>query len=155
MVNSLIRVSNSEPYVFLRHHLQTSKTPSWMPFCRSHTPCIPVSMLVLGFKAGVMMNLHVEDGVSERAQQWNGDTKGSQIIYAECYTRSSSTRRSMRSSGPWRSRTIAQHLYGDLTKFTHDIWEKPFMSFETTSSCQRGEIQVFFEIQVIFLKVKL
>ena len=34
----------------------------------SHTPCTPVSMLVLGFNAGGMMNLHVEDGVSERTQ---------------------------------------------------------------------------------------
>ena len=42
-------------------------------------------MLVLGFKAGGMMNLHVEDGVSERAQHWNGDTKGYQIIYAEYF----------------------------------------------------------------------
>ena len=33
-----------------------------------HTPCIPVSMLVLAFKAGGMMNLHVEDGVSECTQ---------------------------------------------------------------------------------------
>ena len=40
-------------------------------------------MLVLGFKAGGMMNLHVEDGVSEHAQHWNGDTKGYQIIYAK------------------------------------------------------------------------
>ena len=37
-------------------------------FSVSHTPCIPVSMLVLDFEAGGMMNLHVEDGVSERAQ---------------------------------------------------------------------------------------
>ena len=34
----------------------------------SHTPCIPVSMSVSGFKAGGMMNLHAEDGVSERTQ---------------------------------------------------------------------------------------
>ena len=42
-------------------------------------------MLVLGFKAGGMKNLHVEDGVSERAQHWNGDTKGYQRIYAEYF----------------------------------------------------------------------
>ena len=34
----------------------------------SHTPCIPVSMLDLGFKAGWVMNLYVENGVSEHAQ---------------------------------------------------------------------------------------
>ena len=33
-----------------------------------HTPCIRVSMLVLGCKAGGMMNLDVADGVSERTQ---------------------------------------------------------------------------------------
>ena len=32
-----------------------------------HTPHIPVSMLALGFEVGGVMNLHVEDGVSERA----------------------------------------------------------------------------------------
>ena len=32
------------------------------------TPCIPVSMLALGFEAGGVMNLHVEDCVSERTQ---------------------------------------------------------------------------------------
>ena len=37
-------------------------------FSVSHTLCIPVSMLVLGYKARGMMNLHVEDGVSELAQ---------------------------------------------------------------------------------------
>ena len=47
------------------------------------TPFIPVSMLVLGFKAGGVISLHVEDGASERAQHWNGDTKGHSIIYAE------------------------------------------------------------------------
>ena len=31
------------------------------------------------------MNLRVEDGVSERAQHWNGDTKGIPIIYAEYF----------------------------------------------------------------------
>ena len=31
------------------------------------------------------MNLHVEDGVSERAQHRNGDTKGISIIYAEYF----------------------------------------------------------------------
>ena len=33
-----------------------------------HTPCIPVSMLALDFAAGGVMNIHVEDGVSERTQ---------------------------------------------------------------------------------------
>ena len=33
-----------------------------------HTPCIPVSMSALSFKAGGVMNLLVEDGVSERTQ---------------------------------------------------------------------------------------
>ena len=33
-----------------------------------HTPCIPVSMLALDFAAGGVMNIHVEDGVSERIQ---------------------------------------------------------------------------------------
>jgi len=32
----------------------------------SHTPRIPVSMLVLGFAAGGMMKVNVEDGVSKR-----------------------------------------------------------------------------------------
>ena len=31
-----------------------------------HTPRIPVSMSALGFKAGGVMSLHVEDGVSDR-----------------------------------------------------------------------------------------
>ena len=48
-----------------------------------HTPCIPVSMLALGFTAGGAMSLRVEDGVSERIQHWNGDTKGHSITYAE------------------------------------------------------------------------
>ena len=50
-----------------------------------HTPCIPVSMSDFIFWAGGVMNLHVEDGVSERAQHWNGDTKGHAIIYAEYF----------------------------------------------------------------------
>ena len=33
-----------------------------------HTPCIPVSMLALDLTAGGVMNIHVEDGVLERAQ---------------------------------------------------------------------------------------
>ena len=48
-----------------------------------HTPCSPVSMLALEFAAGGVMNIHVGDGVSERSQHWNGDTKGYPIIYAE------------------------------------------------------------------------
>ena len=34
----------------------------------SHTLCIPVSMSALYFAVGGVMNLHVEDGVSERTQ---------------------------------------------------------------------------------------
>ena len=38
-----------------------------------HTPCIPVSMLALWYKAGGMMNLRVEDGVSETTRTpWEG-----------------------------------------------------------------------------------
>ena len=33
-------------------------------------------MLALGFKAGGVMNLYVEDDVSERTQHRNGDAKG-------------------------------------------------------------------------------
>ena len=33
-----------------------------------HAPCIPVSMLALDFAAGGLMNIHLEDGVSERTQ---------------------------------------------------------------------------------------
>ena len=50
-----------------------------------HAPWIPVSMLALSFTAGGVMNLHVEDGVSERTRHWNGDTKGHSIIYAEYF----------------------------------------------------------------------
>ena len=48
----------------------------------THAPCIPVSMLALDLTAGGVMNRRVEDGVLERTQHWNGDTKGYPIIYA-------------------------------------------------------------------------
>ena len=52
----------------VKQHPQRQAETILHRFSVSHTPCIPVSMLALGFKAGGMMNLHVEDGVSERAQ---------------------------------------------------------------------------------------
>ena len=52
----------------IKQHPQRQAETILHRFSVSHSPCIPISMLHLGFKAGEVLDLHVEDGVSERAQ---------------------------------------------------------------------------------------
>ena len=65
-------ITNYEWYIIRVHH-HRHKTSIACAF----------SMLVWGFEAGGVMNLHVENGVSERTRHRNEDTKRHSIIYAE------------------------------------------------------------------------